>query len=61
MNAMYQNNAFYHFDFVWSKNDFVTLNMFCKDTSYCIPGRKSGILRTQYGHTAAAEISFWTR
>ena len=26
----------------------------------CIPGRKSGILRIQYGH-AAAEISFWTR
>ena len=25
--------------------------------SYCIPGRKSGILRIQYGH-AAAEISF---
>ena len=25
----------------------------------CIPGRKSGILRIQYGH-AAAEISFWT-
>ena len=28
---------------------------------YCIPGRKSGILRIQYGHAAAAEISFWTR
>ena len=27
----------------------------------CIPGRKSGILRIQYGHAAAAEISFWTR
>ena len=27
---------------------------------YCIPGRKSGILRIQYGH-AAAEIFFWTR
>ena len=26
---------------------------------YCIPGRKSGILRIQYGHAAAtAEISF---
>ena len=26
---------------------------------YCVPGRKSGILRIQYGHTAAAaEISF---
>ena len=29
---------------------------------YCIPGRKSGILRIQCGHTAsAAEISFWMR
>ena len=28
---------------------------------YCIPGRKSGILRIQYSHAAAAEISFWTR
>ena len=31
---------------------------------YCIPGRKSGMLRIQYGHAAAAaaaEISFWTR
>ena len=30
---------------------------------HCIPGRKSGILRIQYGHAAAAaaEISFWTR
>ena len=29
----------------------------------CIPRRKSGILRIQYGHAAAAaaEISFWTR
>ena len=29
----------------------------------CIPGRKSRILRIQYGHAAAAaaEISFWTR
>ena len=25
---------------------------------YCIPGRKPGILRIQYGHVAAAEISF---
>ena len=24
----------------------------------CIPGRKSGILRIQYPHAAAAEISF---
>ena len=31
------------------------------DTYNCIPGRKSGILRIQYGHAAAAEISFWTR
>ena len=30
-------------------------------SDYCIPGRKSGILRIQYGHAAAAEISFWTR
>ena len=30
-------------------------------TACCIPGRKSGILRIQYGHAAAAEISFWTR
>ena len=30
--------------------------------SYCIPGRKTGILRIQYGQAAAAaEISFWTR
>ena len=35
------------------------LNMI--DLSNCIPGRKSGILRIQYGHAAAAEISFWTR
>ena len=29
---------------------------------HCIPGRKSGILRIQYGHAAAvAEISFWMR
>ena len=34
-----------------------------EDISNCIPGRKSGILRIQYGHAAAAaaEISFWTR
>ena len=33
-------------------------------SDHCIPGRKSGILRIQYGHAAAAaaaEISFWTR
>ena len=31
-------------------------------TDDCIPERKSGILRIQYGHAAAAaEISFWTR
>ena len=31
--------------------------------NHCIPGRKSGKLRIQYGHAAAAaaEISFWTR
>ena len=29
---------------------------------HCIPGRKSGLLRIQYGHAAAAaEISFWMR
>ena len=28
---------------------------------HCILGRKSGILRIQYGHAATAEISFWTR
>ena len=27
----------------------------------CIPGRKSGILRIQYGHAATSEIPFWTR
>ena len=25
----------------------------------CIPRRKSGILRIQYGHATASEISFW--
>ena len=34
----------------------------CVKNAICIPGRKSGILRIQYGHAAAtAEISFWTR
>ena len=33
--------------------------MDCWKTDYCIPGRKSGILRIQYSHAAAAaEISF---
>ena len=32
------------------------------DWCNCIPGRKSGILRIQYGHAAAdAEVSFWMR
>ena len=31
------------------------------DDPNCIPGRKLEILRIQYGHAAAAEISFWTR
>ena len=35
---------------------FEKLNSF-----YCIPGQKSGILRIQYGHAAATEISFRTR
>ena len=29
--------------------------------NYCIPGQKSGILRIQYGHATATEISFRTR
>ena len=37
----------------WRSTDRLSENI------HCIPGRKSGILRIQYGHAAAAaEISF---
>ena len=29
-----------------------------RNNDYCIPGQKTGILRIQYSHAAAAEISF---
>ena len=38
----------------------VALFMACLPTIMdCFPGQKSGILRIQYGHAAATEISFW--
>ena len=43
-----------------SKQNMGLSSVLCPDC-HCIPGRKSGIFRIQYGHAAAAEISFQTR